>query len=330
MRNNSRSKALGVTCRRSQRGVALITAILVVALASVAAAAMMTADNIALQRSANIFQNEAASWYATGLEQWAGTILRRDRQHNQTDDLHDIWARNLGQLPVQGGYVTGRITDVQGLFNLNNLLQGDGQRQLKALQRLINIVLSQDNGDGSNPDTSGLGNAVKDWIDLGRRVSYPGGAEDGYYLERKPAYRAANRPMVSPSELLLVRGFTRKIYRALRPYVTVLPAGTKLNVNTAPWPVLAATIPAMGAERAKACVKYRSNHPFKSVQEFLAQPECVPGGSRIKNNNLSVSSHYFLAVGHAEVGDGRITLYSLLHRQNNGTTRVIAHSRGVF
>lgn len=317
----------------SQRGVALITALLVVALASVAAAAMLTAENIAIRRSTNILQNEAASWYTTGLEQWAEVILRRDKRNNNVDDLHDVWAQKLSPLPIQGGYLTGRIIDQQGLFNLNNLIAGDAKQQMQAFQRLIDIVMAMQ-GNGGNassmPPAGDIAHAVKDWIDPDQQTTFPGGAEDNYYLGLQPPYRAANRPMASPSELLLVRGVTPKIYEALRPYVTTLPVGTNLNVDTAPWPVLAAEIPAMSVENAQSCVKYRAKQPFKSVQAFLAQPDCVPGGSSVTAQNLSVSSSYFLAIGHAEVGDGRLTLYSLLKRQNNGITTVIAHSRGVF
>lgn len=323
-----------MSCRRAgksrQRGVALITAILVVALASVAAAAMLTADNIAISRSSNILQSEAASWYAAGLTQWARAILRRDGRNNHVDDLNEAWAQNPGQLPVQGGYLTGRIVDQQGLFNLNNLIAGDAKSQMQAFQRLLNIVLAGDQGNTGLTDPQDLANAVKDWIDPDQETSFPGGAEDGYYLNLQPPYRAANRPMASPSELLLVRGFTPKIYRALRPYVTTLPVGTSLNVNTAPWPVLAAEVPAMNASDAQSCVQYRAQHPFKSVQAFLAQSDCIPGGSDVSAGDLGVSSSYFLAVGHAKVGDGRVTLYSLIKRQSNGITTVIAHSRGVF
>lgn len=311
-----------------QEGVALITALLVVALAAVAATAMLTANNIAIRRSTNIFQRETASWYLTGLEQWAGQILRRDRQNNQVDNLKEKWAKPLPQLPIQGGYLKGRLIDLQGRFNLNSLGTKNNKPQKIAFQRLVHIVLTKNEIKKREVNLLNLANAITDWIDADKKKTLPGGAEDIYYRGQKPPYRTANHLMSSPSELLLVKGVTSRLYRALRPYITTLPNKSyALNVNTAPWPVLAAEM-GMQPDQAKQCVKYRAQRPFENVHEI--QSACKTSSDNPARPTSKVQSNFFLAVGHAEVGGSRVTLYSLLQRQNTGLTRVYAHSYDVF
>jgi type II secretory pathway component PulK len=83
-----------------QRGIALVTAILVMALAVIAATAIMTSSNIAVHRAANLQDSERAWWYADGVEGWVKSVLERDLEDNQIDSLKDIWAKPVDYLPV--------------------------------------------------------------------------------------------------------------------------------------------------------------------------------------------------------------------------------------
>ena len=112
-----------------QAGVALITVLLIVFLASVTATSLATLQQLAIRRSTVLQHQQQARLYTLGLEQWAMVILARDRQDNETDHPGEEWANLPLTLPVEGGELSGRLSDLQGCFNLNNLWQPapDGQ-----------------------------------------------------------------------------------------------------------------------------------------------------------------------------------------------------------
>src|SRR5688572_27517490 len=115
--------------RRAQSGIALVTALLIVAVAVIAAAAMLTTHNVAVHRSSNLRFIEQAWWFGAGVESWVGEILREDRKkdgNEAIDHLGEDWAQPVENLPIEGGFVRGQIIDQQSCFNLNNLV---GQQQ---------------------------------------------------------------------------------------------------------------------------------------------------------------------------------------------------------
>jgi general secretion pathway protein K len=114
---------------REQTGVALITVLLIVFLASTAAVSLASVQQLTLRRSTLLLHREQARLYALGAEQWAAAILKRDQQNNQdnVDDLSEPWANLPPSLPIEGGKISGRIQDLQGRFNLNNILKSASQ-----------------------------------------------------------------------------------------------------------------------------------------------------------------------------------------------------------
>jgi len=245
-------------------------------------------------------------------------VLRRDANDSQRDTLDEDWATLLPPVTVEGGAVLGRIEDMQGRLNLNNLVGSDGQPVASAVARFRRLLANLD----LDPD---LASAVVDWIDPDIEPQYPGGAEDDIYLREEPPYRAANAPMASASELRLVAGFTAEVYAAVAPYVTALPESTPLNVNTASAPVLQSLAEGLGADDAQALVEARGETGFASVAEFLALPQLA--GREIPDTDLSVSTRHFALIAEARIGSARATLYSLLQRGDKGSVAVLSRSR---
>ena len=105
----------------SQAGVALVTVLLIVFLASIAAVNLAALQQLAIRRSTVLQHQQQARLYTLGAEQWAMIILARDRQQNETDHPGEQWASLPPALPIEGGTLTARLTDLQGCFNLNNL-----------------------------------------------------------------------------------------------------------------------------------------------------------------------------------------------------------------
>lgn len=302
----------------NQRGVALITALLIVALATAAGVALATRQHIDIRRSENMLTTDQALLYARGGEAWAMAILARDRKDNDIDNLNEDWAKRIPPLPVDGGSVSGYIEDMQGRFNLNNLAVS-GENFATDLDRLRRILESVE----LDPALAG---AVADWVDSDVEPRFPDGAEDDSYLGEDPPYRAANRPMASVSELRLVKGFTAEAVAKLAPYVCALPVPTAINVNTAPDLVLQSLLPDLSAADVKQLVEAREQEAFASVEDFLRSP--VFDGKTLSNRRLAVSSEYFAVTSDARIGTGRLQLTSLVQRTDASHFAVLERSYG--
>lgn len=328
--------------RAAQRGIALLTALFVVALAIIAATALVSANAIAVRRTGDLQDSEQAWWYALGAESWVKSVLERDAKANKTDSLAEAWAVPQVSFPIDTGNIRGHIEDLQGHFNLNTLANqsstgspngnanGNGtnngsggnnasQSPQAQFQRLI------ENIDGIDPFVGqNLAAAIRDWVDSDDERSGAGGFEDGDYLGLDVPYRAANQPMRSLSELLAVHGMDLHTYDLLRPYVAALPTTppTPININTAPLPVLLSLSSQVNVQKAQAFVESRLKNPAEKVDEVV-KDGLLPAG--VPTSSISVSSHYFMLQQEVVVGSARVALYSVVFRPDGGTPLVIAH-----
>jgi general secretion pathway protein K len=307
--------------RKRQRGVALITAVLMVALATILAVNVIYRGMLDQRRAGTLFALDQAFEVALGAEAWAADVLQRDQQQSQGDNYAENWAKPLPPLPVEGGTVSGRLTDLQGRFNLNSLVFADGTTNPDAVQRLARILVSLDLEPG-------WASTMADWIDEDTQPGFPDGAEDTVYTGQNPPYLAANMPITRASELLSMPGFGPERYAKLKPFVTALPVGTALNVCTAPGIVLDAL--------------------SENVREFGLNPEdlakrreagCFPTLNDLRGalgdadynkvkDSISESSKYFGATVWVTIGTTDFTLYSLLVRGQGGLVRPQLRSIG--
>ena len=128
---------------RGQRGVALVTALLVVSLATMAAVSMATRQHVDVRRTGNLLHGEQAYAYAMAAESWALVIMDRDTEDTENDTLEEDWATALPPISVEGGFVNGAIRDLQGRFNVNNLVREDGKpstADLDYFKRLLQVL----------------------------------------------------------------------------------------------------------------------------------------------------------------------------------------------
>jgi general secretion pathway protein K len=293
-----------------QRGIALVTALLIVSLATVAAVAMATRLQVDVRRTGNLLHGEQAYAYALAAESWAEVILRRDADNSKSDTLAEDWATALPPIAVEGGIVSGHIEDLQGRFNVNNLVGADGkpsQPDLEYFRRLLGLL-------GLEP---GLATALVDWIDADINATIPDGAEDDIYLLETPPYRAANRPLVSISELRLVKGYSPEIIAMLEPYLTALPEPTPLNVNTASPLVLQALHDDMGPLDAEQLITARGDTGFTNLDAFLALDALA--GLQL-DVGVDIKSDWFSVLTDVRIGRGQAQLESRLQRSGNVLT----------
>ncbi|MDT3705525.1 MAG: type II secretion system minor pseudopilin GspK [Thiobacillus sp.] len=298
---------------KRQRGVAVITAILVVALVASAASFMAWQQQLWVRQVENLNERAQSRVVALTALQWARAALAQDARESAVDHLDEGWAQPLAPLPVEGGELAGGVADQQGLFNLNSLVRGGrtSASDLALFRRLLELL-------DLPPD---LANAVVDWIDPDGEVSYPGGAEDMDYLGLEPPYRAANRALTTVDGLARVKGFDAATLARLRPFVTALPQPTQVNVNTAPAEVLAAALTGLALDEARALVTARKGQPFKDIADFRARlPKTV---TQVNDTLLGVGSHYFLVSGHARFGRAKVGYEALLERESTAWPKLV-------
>lgn len=300
-----------------QRGVALITALLVVALATIAAVAMTRDQGLAVRRAENLRNAEQAWQYALGLEAFARKRLHEDlAKGDRRDTRNEAWASPLPVMPVENGELTGRLQDLDGRFNVNSLLGSEAPEvQAERFRRLLE-VLELD---------PAVAPALADWLDPDIEARADG-AEDYRYTGMSPAYRAANRPLVHPSELRLVLGMDAEAWERLEPHVTALPsADTAINVNTATEPVLRSLADGISADDASALAR-AGRSGFGSVADFLDSEPLADLDPETRG--LGVESHYFHALGVVQLGDDVFRFHSLIHRMPRGDMPVLMRWRG--
>ena len=312
-----KSRQRRTTGLRQMDGVALVTALLVVALATVAAVAMATRLHVDLRRAGNLLHGEQAYAYALAAESWAQVILQRDADDNEVDSLEDDWAISIPPIAVEGGLVSGGIKDLQGRFNINNLVTENGevdQANLTYYKQLLDrLKLDQT-----------LAAALQDWLDRDIDVTFPGGGGDEDYLLANPPYRAANRRLADISELRLVQGYTPEVIDTLSMHVMAVPQTTQININTATDQVLLALHPDLEDSAIEDIIAQRDKEAFETVDDFLAEDAFAGLALPV---TLSVQSEWFLVLTDVVVGGGRARLQSLLQRDGEGT-RVIMRTRG--
>ena len=302
-----------------QNGVALITALLIVALATIITVAMTTRQQIDIRRTANIINSEQAYMYALGAENWVRRILLRDAKSNKIDSFNDIWAIPIPPLPIVGGVVQGQIEDLQSRFNLNNLIK-EGQASAEDIiffERLLAIL--------ELPPA--LAQVAVDWIDNDMEPQMPHGAEDNAYLTKTPAYRTSNTLFTNPTEMRLLAGIDNESYQKLLPYISTLPTYSPININTAPLEILMALVKELSESDAQTLIADREKKPFQSIQDFLIHDALA--GLEIKANNLSVSSDYFLLTAQVQIDKAQTQLNSILYRSSD-KVEIIMRSQGAI
>lgn len=302
---------------RRQRGVALLVALLVVALAVILVAALLDRGELAFARTRNALRVQQADAYALGLETYAARVLVAAQADQPGLDTNaSPWALPLPAQAVPGGIIGATMRDLNGCFNLNNLSpRNAATRELwsEMFRRLL-LELELD---------PALREAVEGW--LGEDGS---GSEANYYLALPVPYRPRGDVFAHVSELRLVRGVGAAAYARLAPHVCALPPGTRLNLNTADAVVLASldglALPVTITRELAVKLWNRGQARYGSVAEF-AQDAGVQE-ALLPATMFGVRSDYFLA--HARVVlDGLPLTYSSLLERSNGV-RVLARSRG--
>lgn len=313
-----------------QRGVALLTAILLVALGTILATGIAFQNAMSARRGSATFAFDQSLIVAEAAEALAAYALRQDtREAANFDHGGESWAQPFGPVEVVPGVaLEGRIDDLQGRFNINSLVDGQGVKvpiAVAQFQRLLEMVGLE----------SKWANLLVDWIDRDTNPELVDGAEDNVYTGLDPPYRPPNRPVTSTTELLALPDFGRERFLKIAPYITALPQDAKVNLCTASEILLDSLVASTSGPT--------NTTTFKDTPELLQknrETECFPQITRdydpVLNGaglsapdiaaiklNLSETSTYFRLTSIVTVGTTQFALYSLLYRDSTGQVRPI-------
>jgi general secretion pathway protein K len=270
--------------RRTQRGLALIIAMLVAALAAAITVSLGAAQTQWTAQVANRRDKVQAQSIALAGIQWTRQVLDADGRATTIDHPGEPWALPLPPTPVENGSVEGRIVDAQSFLNANNLRGGaHATFERRRFERLF--------------ETQRLPSEL-----LGVLVDQA-------------------TPPLRMQELATARAMTPAALAVLMRYVTALPEDTPLNVNTASSEALAASIANVDAGAMTQLIASRAGRPFTSLADFRQR---LPAGASIGDEAMyTVKSRYFLVSVRARQGDTIAQAHALVDRGGRASSRVV-------
>lgn len=334
--------------RRLNRGVVLLTTLLMMAILAAIGWNLSGQQTLLIAEHRMAFANDQAIQYALGAESFARQILREDwiQEGEKRDTLLEPWAQSPPPFTIDNGMIELRARDLNGCFNLNALADGVYGDQPASGASATGLFVQTEIDEVSLDNTSPVANAAgtqrgageapgaavnlerfrrllaqsglpadvadawRDWIDPDD-IPSGSGAEDGDYMMSTPPYRAANQLAAHLSEIELVKGMESVPLAGLTDAVCVLPtAALKVNVNTATPAVLAALVPEVSADMLAEFAA--APRDFSDVGQFTNQ------FSEFSNavDALTVSSEYFEISVRVRVDDSTIEMVSVIHRDS--------------
>jgi general secretion pathway protein K len=256
----------------SQRGVALILVLLMISIIVAVTIQLNRSMRSEVYEAANLSDGVRLRYIAqSGL--YAGeALLLADK--NAFDALTEDWAKtDMLALKSEGLFDNGSFTllieDEGGRIPVNRLVSGNGYNA--PVRDLLLRLLTGSDFRLSQTQAGEVVDAIKDWIDADDEVT-GAGAEGGYYAGLDRPYAAKNAPLDCIEELLMVKGVTRELFYGtgespgLLMCLSVFGDG-KININTAPKPVLRALSAEMTEEAVEQLDEYR-----RDEKNSLADP----------------------------------------------------------
>ena len=297
--------------RCAERGAAVITALLTVALVAGLASALVADYGAGLENLAGRRDQAQARWLARGAVDWGRNVLADDRRRTRVDHLGEPWAIRVPPMTVDEGEVSGELKDLSGLFNLNNLAPAGeaSEAHAEAFVRLAGAV----GIDAVEADE--IARRITDWIDSDGLSSLTGGDEAGEFRALGALQSPPDGPLAHLDEVDAIAGIRPEALARLRPFLVALPAPSQINANTAGAEVLHAIIPELPLDAARILVAERERAWFKDLPDINAR---LPQGSGpVVADQTAVVSDYILATGRARYGLSVVRMEVLLHRHQN-------------
>lgn len=295
-----------------QRGIAVISAMLIAALvASIASYLLFQHQMLINQMENHLSASQARRMSEAGME-WSRAILAEDAKLGPVDHFKEPWARKLPATPFESGTIKGLILDQQAFFNLNNLSRSTAANDTES--KALKYFMTQAGGDAGPVD------ALVDWIDQDFEVTMPNGAEDNVYIAQAAPYKTANQLLTEVGNLSRVMGFTHEMVARTGQYCVVLPEVTTININTASAEVLKFAFPELGSLEVEAIITKRNTQPFQNTGELI---KVLGDKPKITESQISVGSRYFLVITQTRYGKTTVNASALFKREGAGWPQIL-------
>ena len=304
---------------KRQRGVAVITALLLTTLAVTIVASLFWAQQVQVRSMENQRLHLQTKWILRGALDWAGLVLRQDARDNDHTSLNQVWATPLAETRldqyiererVQGevfdATLSGSIVDATSRYNLANLAK---QRQpLLAQIGIYKRLLANLKLDPALAERTANAVASAQTVEVGNELPFVDGP--------KPVARTNNAPLrlTQLDDLLAIPGYTVEVVNKLREFVIVLPDTTKVNVNTAPPEVLAAVIEDFSLAEANTLVARRKSAAWINTGQFKTEL----GGKLVIDDAVAIQSNYFLVLSRVRLDRAALNAEALINRGSDG------------
>ncbi len=280
---------------KQQQGIALITILVMVALATILAATIAKRQANTAENTAYLMRQNQSLLYAKSAEAFFSELLVDDAENaGDIDHLQENWAKPMPAFPVEDGFISGTLQDESGKFNLNSLLNNDGtpnpQAKVWFEKLLVRVGLPEK-----------LSEAVIDWQDADDETVGAMGAEVSYYQGLPQGYLAPNSKFHSVEELKQVRGFEGQKYLQIADYVSAAPTSdSKVNVNTASAMLLASLDSKLDVNTVQQILQQRQAklEYFSNINDLWAIEPFTQVNIDVRNevnDLLGVQSSYFKA-----------------------------------
>ncbi len=314
---------------RRQRGVALLTILVMVALATILAAGIAKHQKNTADNTAYLMRQNQSMLYAKSGEAFFAELLKDDAENaGSVDDLQENWAKPMPPFPVDDGYVAGVLQDESGKFNLNSLVTADGAINENAKKWFEKILVR-----AGLP--AQLSEAVIDWQDQDDEQTGAMGAESSYYRGLPHSPLPPNANFHSVDELKQVRGFEEGRDQLIAPYVSALPShDASVNINTAPAFVLASIDEKLNVNAVQQMLtrKQADLQHFDSLSQLWeTEPfNSISADSKtLVSDLLGVQSNYFKAKIEIELSGRKRQFTSELMRKDK-EVYVVSRSMAPF
>lgn len=310
-----------------QRGAALLMAMVIVTLVATIASSMVWQQWRAVQVEGAERVRAQATWVLSGALDWARLILREDARNGGPDHLGEPWAIPLAEARLStflasdsnntaaedapDAFLSGKVDDMTSRYNLRNVVSPDGDvvpEELTVLKRLCeNAGLPPALGDG-------LAQSLRRAVLAAVSVQ----SDNAVFLEKLGGESARQTAPLMPQafDQVIWLGIDAATLERLRPYLTLLPEGTQVNVNTAPKEVIAAVVPNLDLARAARVVQTRQRAAFKTTDEART----TLGAGTWDMGRLSVKSDWFEVRGRLRLEDNVIEQRHLVQRTGDDVT----------
>lgn len=314
--------------QKGQRGTILIIVLWVILAISLLAVSFSAAIRTEVDAARNVVEQKQAYYAArAGIEYAVYKLMEAQSTFYQAQQSLDS---PPGTVPdVLLGSVSLNLADASADVEI---VDESGKLNVNFIQdfMLYNLLIMI-GVDGEGADV--IMDSVLDWIDADELIR-PFGAESDYYLSLEQPHPAKNGFLDLPEELLLIQGITPEIYYGrktttdggeavelygLQKYLTTFSYANRININSAPIPVLAA-IPGLDYQLALMIEQMRREAPFRNVTELQ---EAIPGMSNEPMNYLAVlrSGIYSLrSVGHLANSNVSSQIRAVIRLSRGGQT----------